>query len=104
PSPSTDVNEPNLFTSVACTSTSDCWATGYNNPGNGERTLTEHWDGTAWTIVTSPNKGVPQGNFLSGIACASTSDCWSVGYYTPANENFHRTLIEHWNGAAWSII
>ena len=103
-SPNTDVHYPNLFTGVACTSNGDCWAAGYNNAGNAEGTLIEHWNGNAWSIVTSANKGVPQGNFLSGTACSSPTDCWAVGYYVPAGGTFHRNLIEHWNGTAWSIV
>ena len=30
------------------------------------RTLTEHWDGTAWTIVSSPNLGSGN-NYLQGV-------------------------------------
>src|SRR5438067_1842766 len=41
-------------------------------------------------------------NSLNGVACNSASDCWAAGYYiTPAGN--YQTLIEHWNGAAWTL-
>src|SRR5207248_3737018 len=88
---------------VTCTSASDCWAVGYYViPGHGGKTLIEHWNGTAWSIVTSPNGSTTRDNSLSGVTCASVSNCWAVGYYY--NGSNPQTLIEHWNGTAWSIV
>jgi hypothetical protein len=39
---------------VTCTSASDCWAVGYYYNDNAQ-TLIEHWDGTKWAVVPSPN-------------------------------------------------
>ena len=40
------------------------------------------------------------------MTCASTSDCWAVGYYVTVSRLFPpvHTLIERWNGTAWSIV
>src|SRR5947208_4119267 len=59
--------------------------------------------GTAWSIVTSPNTSPAQENQLYVVTCASASDCWAVGNYLTDNF-YYQTLIEHWNGAAWSIV
>ena len=98
----------NVFYGVTCVSASDCWAVGYYEAGLGNpwHTLTEHWDGASWRIVSSPNTDHAQRNYLDGVVCLSTSDCWAVGaygdpYQGPSPE---QTLIEHWNGTGWTII
>src|SRR5713226_7266319 len=58
----------------------------------------------SWTVSSSPNQGT-RGNQLNGIAAASSSAIWSVGsYYAAPNAYSLRTLIESWNGTAWSIV
>ena len=49
----------NTLNAVAATSASDAWAVGFQNDNNlnGSRTLIQHWNGTAWTTVISPNPG-----------------------------------------------
>jgi hypothetical protein len=37
------------------------------------------WDGTAWSIVPSPNAGT-RNDQLSSVSCVSASDCVAVGY------------------------
>jgi hypothetical protein len=116
---SPNVNEiNNVLYSVSCVSSSDCWALGhYFSPSNSVdnegsfQTLIEHWDGTSWTIVDSPNYGVGFNNGLESVTCVSTSDCWGVGYYYANVPGSHgeggpvtlQTLIEHWDGNAWTI-
>jgi hypothetical protein len=92
---------------VACASASDCWATGSYSVSSGSgslyRTLVEHWDGSTWTTVTSPNPGSSgQSNTLYEVTCASAAECWSVGYsyVNPAVS----TLIERWDGSAWTAV
>jgi hypothetical protein len=111
PSPNSDPTQTNLLFNVACVSSSDCWAVGKHKTivqaGGGtilivDQTLTQHWDGTAWTIVTSPNSQ-PIENYLLDVACTSTSDCWAVGYSRDVVFGVYQTLIEHWDGTLWSI-
>jgi hypothetical protein len=90
---------------VALTS-NNVWAVGTGSPRTGPGgnvTVIEHWDGTSWTIVASPNAAPSvSSNFLSGIAAVSATDIWAVGYYT--NSTGTHTLTEHWDGTSWSII
>src|SRR5581483_4697048 len=83
---------------------SDCWAVGdYYGTDLLAQTLIEHWDGTSWAIVSSPNISTADHNFLLGVTCVSASDCWAVGYY--ANDNFlPQTLVERWDGTSWAIV
>src|SRR4029077_19356672 len=104
-SPNTSATQSNRLLGVTSTSASDGWPVGQYNTGGGggvDQTLIEHWNGTAWSIVTSLNTSATQFNYLNDVTCDSASDCWAVcSYY---NGSVDRTLIEHWNGTAWSIV
>jgi hypothetical protein len=86
---------------VTCVSATSCTAVGRG----GSKTLVESWNGTAWSIVPSPNRhGIGQ---LSGISCVSASACTAVGTSAPSPsspQSQYRTLVESWNGTAWSIV
>jgi hypothetical protein len=110
-SPNSTEGQDNELQSVTCTSASDCWAVGYYSIGNPAlptgvvvyQTLVEHWDGTSWTIVTSPNSSPVENNNLHGVSCPSTVDCWAVGY-SSSRVNGTLALSEHYDGTSWSIV
>ena len=92
-----------VFYGVSCTSTTDCWAVGYHYTGSYNQTLIQHWDGTAWVIVASPNTSSTQHNVLLGnVTCTSASNCWAVGAYHTGTVD--QTLITHWDGSSWSLV
>src|SRR5439155_16624927 len=101
-SPSTGSAENNFLTSVTCLTTSGCWAVGFYDTGVAYQTLAEHWDGAAWSIVSSPNTDASHENRLYGLTCTSASDCWAVGRYF--NGDRLQTLTEHWDGALWTLV
>jgi erythromycin esterase-like protein len=94
----------NFLEAVAATSSTNAWAVGYFlYNGTAYRTLIEHWNGTAWKQVTSPNPGgSSDSNFLNGVAATSSTNAWAVGYFY--NGAADQTLIEHWNGTAWKQV
>ena len=100
-SPNTSTTQNNILYGVTCVSASDCWAVGYYQGQRRHQTLIERWDGTSWAIVSSPNTSATQDNHLSGVTCASASDCWAVGY---ASNGTDQTLIERWDGTSWAIV
>ncbi|MGI8586143.1 MAG: S-layer homology domain-containing protein [Chloroflexia bacterium] len=79
---------PNELLAVAAVAANDVWAVGDGSGG----TLIEHWDGSSWSIVPSPNVG----SDLAGVAAVAANDVWAVG--DPG------TLTEHWNGSIWSVV
>jgi hypothetical protein len=88
----------NVFFGVTADSASDVWAVGeFTNSSSVNQTLTEHWNGTTWSVVASPNMGSGN-NALTGVAAVSTSDVWAVG------GSFNGPFIEQWNGTKWSIV
>jgi hypothetical protein len=104
PSPNTDPTQYNQLFGVACPSASDCWAAGYYYDGNHSRTLIEHWDGSSWSIVPSPNSSTSESNFLLGITCTSATDCWAVGHHDSGDVAVFVTLIVHYDGTSWSVV
>ena len=109
-SPNTSTTQGNVLTGVTCVTASDCWAVGYYfNSSSVRQTLIEHWDGTSWVIIPSPNSNTllsTQDNFLYGVTCVAASDCWAVGYYVAdsVTGTTTQTLIERWNGTSWTIV
>jgi hypothetical protein len=96
-------SRPNILNGVAVLSASNAWAVGLYAGAVSDRTLTVHWNGTAWQVVPSLNPGGPnRENFLNGVAAVSAHDIWAVGSYD--NGTADRTLIEHWNGTGWKVV
>jgi hypothetical protein len=78
------------------------WAVGSRQTGD-DGTLTEHWDGTRWSVVPSPS--IPNSfSSLDGVSVASPTDGWAVGSAQNLVGTHTRALIEHWNGRRWSIV
>lgn len=93
------------LSSVAAVSASNVWAFGSYYDGATNRTLIEHWDGSRWSVVPSPNPWGGRQNSndrLDGVAAVSASDVWAVGtYFNGVNDH---TLTVHWDGSSWSYV
>src|SRR5579863_3086457 len=87
-SPNVGSNQ-NYLNSVAVISLNDVWAVGTTSSG----TLTEHWNGTQWSVVPSPSAGMYPN--LYSVSAVATNDVWAVG-----NDG----VIEHWNGQHWQLV
>ena len=101
PSPNPGGHDNTLY-AVTAVSANDVWAVGTYNNGTYGQTLVEHWDGTAWHIVSSPNPPSASSSLI-GIAVLSATDVWSVGDSVQGFTT-SQTLVEHWDGTAWSIV
>lgn len=85
-------------------SASDLWAVGSSSPpGTPDQTLAEHWDGTAWSIVASPDPG-NAGDILDGVAAISPDDAWAVGASQDTVTFYQQPMALHWDGAAWTSV
>jgi hypothetical protein len=92
----------NLLAALTTVSPTDVWAAGYYATSGPDQTLIEHWNGSTWTIVSSPNVGTGD-NELNGLASVGANDVWVAGYYI-SSSNVAQTLLEHWDGSAWSVM
>jgi hypothetical protein len=103
PSPNPSA-QANYLTSLAPVTPADVWAVGaWYRPSATPGTLTEHWDGTRWNRVPSPN-ATGGYNELYGAAAISSADVWAVGYHNIALYGSEKTMALHWNGSAWRIV
>ena len=102
PLPNVGVQE-NCLNAVSMPSPGLAWAVGYYVSGKfQQKTLIEHYNGTVWSVVSSPSPGALQ-NILYGVAAITDTDVWAVGAEQDSAGLWH-TLTEHWNGTAWSVV
>jgi hypothetical protein len=90
-------------------SPSDAWAVGtsFSASDLNGRTLIEHWDGTSWSIVPSPNPatGVPgDEDVLTAVGGTGPKDLWAAGWETDETRSTIFLLLEHWEGTSWSAV
>jgi hypothetical protein len=109
----------NTLSSVDALSPSNAWAVGSYcktncDPAPVFHNMIEHWNGTAWSTVSSPNL---QNSSLGGVTVLSATNAWAVGGYTltavsasSANNIWavgygaQTTAALRWNGTKWSQV
>jgi hypothetical protein len=105
------VDSPNAGTStdylkdLVAVSANDIWAVGDSASGlRGlhEHPLVEHYNGTKWSVVSSPSPGTTAS--LRAVAAISARNIWAVGYTATSLDAPFHALIEHFNGVRWSVV
>ena len=105
PSPNR-ADRSNVLEDVGGVASDDLWAVGHSDVTDfvGSLTLAEHWDGSKWRIVKTPNLGDDETqNVLTGVSAVASDDVWAVGSST----DFHpggTPLVFHWNGSRWTRV
>lgn len=113
PTPNLGLNETNALTSVSCTSTGFCKATGvwhkiYPDVTSRkviERPLAMSWDGTSWSLDNTTS--FPDFSFIREVSCISQSSCFAVGMKwknktpTSSRGSYPVPTILKWDGASW---
>lgn len=94
----------NTLYGVSAVSASDIWAVGSRNGSIGGISLSQilHWDGSSWSVVPGPDPGTWT-NELYAVTAVAPDDVWAVGT-TRTLGGIYRTLVVHWDGAAWRVI
>jgi hypothetical protein len=89
---------------IAAVSPDDIWVGGdHGAPGYRDRTLFEHYDGTSWSVVPSPNVPGSDTDLIRSMSAVSSDDVWAVGLSNTFS-TVNRTLALHWNGTKWKIV
>ena len=102
PSPSPG-GQQNILYGVAAVTDSDVWAVGARQDSDGPwHTLTEHWNGSVWSVVPSADPGAG-GNQLYAVKALGTNNVYAVGQQAGAAFP-NQALIEHWDGNSWSVV
>lgn len=88
--------------SVSCISATDCWAVGDAGPSSGSSVsaLAEQWNGSTWSIVSTP--AVATFATLDSVSCTSASHCVAVGADAATATGSVHALVEVWNGTTWT--
>ena len=108
PTPNTDCKTGNELRAVAAVGTQDVWAVGVATHGDtaseaNAAPLIEHLTGSGWKVISTPS--VPDGaGELDAVTAVDAHNVWAVGSYVGPNRGALQTLIEHWDGSAWSIV
>ena len=113
----TAVKPPNVGTgnnhlnAVLALAPNNVWAVGLSTPTGEQQsatlTLIEHFDGTSWSVVPSPNDGPNsdfQSNQLLGLTANSPDDIWAFGSFLSTDGMQTMTLVLHWDGTSWTIV
>ena len=82
-------------------------AAGFILTNNGQSLfpLFEHFDGTSWSVASSPSPGLGR-DVLTGVTALAPNNVWAVGFYAKDvnTDGPTKTLIEHWDGSSWKIV
>ena len=105
PSP-TNGSGDNFLTATTAVSATDIWAAaGDVDAATGlYQMYFEHWDGSMWTVLTTPNirnGSVETDNTLSAIAAVSSTNVWAVGSFINTG-GVWQPLVDHWDGTSWT--
>jgi hypothetical protein len=104
PVPSESPFQDNLL-AVSGSGPDDVWAVGYVLAVFGARqvfqTTAVHWDGTAWTVVPTPDANT-ESNFLRAVKVVSPNEAYAAGFWDTGTS--YRPMIQRWDGAAWTIL
>ena len=96
-------NDNSALNGVIALASNDVFAVGYQPASNGAvLTLIEHWDGTKWSLQSSPSPTT--GNVLSAVTANSGTDVWAVGTQTDIATTSIQTLVEHFDGTSWKTV
>jgi len=96
-------DERSWFESVSCPAAKSCTAVGsYISSNLGMQFLAEHWNGSTWSVQTTPELAAGDSEIhLDGVSCSATSACAAVGSYEKSR--VREVLVERWNGTSWQV-
>jgi len=106
--PSPDPGTFPTLVAVGASSASDAWTVGHyaNNTNSAYFSLAEHWNGSAWAVVPTPNPFGTE-NILNAVADLSPANAWAVGYSADTSNYYnpvYQPLVEHWDGTSWGAV
>lgn len=89
----------------------DVWMVGTQSNFSSPITLTEHWNGSRWSIVPSPfdhvsgsSNSITNG-VLNAVTARSSGEVWAAGYYFTFADGdsagVYHSLLIRWDGTRW---
>lgn len=108
PVPANDITTD--FDAISADSASDVWIVGsYEATVSSTQgtfgTYALHWNGGSWSVVSMPANPSGDEYQLESVQAISPTNVWAVGQNLNSSTLASQgTLIEHWNGTAWSVV
>jgi hypothetical protein len=108
PVPTNDITTD--FDAISADSANDVWIVGsYTATVSSTKgtfgTYALHWNGSSWSVVSMPANPSGDEYQLSAVQAISPTNVWAVGQNLNSSTLASQgTLIEHWNGTAWSVV
>ncbi len=93
-----------ILNAVTIVSPTNLWAVGSNARGRTVYPLVEHYSGTAWYPLALPTPTSKAQSDLLAVSASSAKDVWAVGTTGHDLNSTVHTLIEHYNGKAWTLV
>jgi hypothetical protein len=95
-------NDQAFLSGVSCVSTTNCTAVGLYNANESDTgvnySLAENWNGSSWTIESTPNPSGEEADNLYSISCPSATDCTAVGAWSGSDLSDAQAYAEQWTG------
>lgn len=90
---------------ISCSSRSSCVAVGdYTARSGARRPFSQHWTGTGWRRLSTPDAARARSGILDGVECRA-SRCMAVGFaQTSSNPLQSIGLAQAWNGHSWRVL
>lgn len=91
------------FFGVSCTSSTTCTAVGDKeiNAGTHEhQTMAQRWNGSEWTLQTTPNPEASNRR-VDAVSCVSSTECTAVGSFYKGSG--YTPMALRWSGGAWTL-
>jgi hypothetical protein len=89
--------------SISAHNAGDVWAVGYYYDSIGAgNTLTEHWNGTAWKLVDSPNEPDSPDTELHAVTGFRKHNVWATGFAFTGSS--YAPVALHWDGTSWRLM
>jgi hypothetical protein len=95
----------NILNEVLALGAGDVWAVGVAQNVSGgisERSLALHWNGSAWSITSTPRAESDSDDQLQAVTAVSANSVWALGYYRSLAAGITEPLLLHWNGTQWA--
>jgi len=104
-----NANSNTTLNAISANGPGDVWIVGtfLDSATHQNETFSEHFNGTAWSVVPMPlvsSSNINAFYLFNGIQANSPTDVWAVGESSVVDSTTSSNLIEHWNGTAWSIV
>jgi hypothetical protein len=89
------------FSDVEGTGRGDVWLVGHSSSAPAStHALIQHWNGSGWREYAAG--GVGEHASLQSVTVVSRTNAWAAGWDIDPGGLHYRTLVEHWDGVAWT--